>query len=227
MASKKQALQGTYAQTRLLLALWDLGAGEQKVTKGQLSKRIVSKGQRMTDYQQIIEHLEADGAITTTKKGATVSYTITTPVGLNILRNGLLNKEFKFDKNVGAWVANALLLLLRQSHSAPSTPEIKASESTNSKLIASYEEFKSVLLEVYSLLDNQYNFDNLVPIYRLRREIGKRVERVKFNQWLVEMQADDILQLISGEIPDFTTDKQEDSILIPGTQLRSYAKLLV
>jgi hypothetical protein len=41
------------------------------------------------------------------------------------------------------------------------------------------------------------------------------------------MQADDILQLISGEIPDFTTDKQEDSILIPGTQLRSYAKLLV
>jgi hypothetical protein len=138
-----------------------------------------------------------------------------------------LNKEFKFDKNVGAWVANALLLLLRQSHSAPSTPEIKASESTNSKLIASYEEFKSVLLEVYSLLDNQYNFDNLVPIYRLRREIGKRVERVKFNQWLVEMQADDILQLISGEIPDFTTDKQEDSILIPGTQLRSYAKLLV
>jgi hypothetical protein len=197
MASKKQALQGTYAQTRLLLALWDLGAGEQKVTKGQLSKRIVSKGQRMTDYQQIIEHLEADGAITTTKKGATVSYTITTPVGINILRNGLFNKE------------------------------IKASESTNSKLIDSYEEFKSVLLEVYILLDNQYNFDNLVPIYRLRREIGKRVERVKFNQWLVEMQADDILQLISGEIPDFTTDKQEDSILIPGTQLRSYAKLLV
>ncbi|WP_435183762.1 hypothetical protein ACRYJJ_01995 [Cylindrospermopsis raciborskii G7] len=39
MASKKQGLQGNYAQTRLLLALWDLGAGEQKVTKGQLGKR--------------------------------------------------------------------------------------------------------------------------------------------------------------------------------------------
>ena len=40
------------------------------------------------------------------------------------------------------------------------------------------------------------------------------------------MQADDIFQLMAGEMRDITPDKREDSINIPGGGLRYYAKLL-
>ncbi|WP_016950187.1 hypothetical protein [Anabaena sp. PCC 7108] len=126
---------------------------------------------------------------------------------------------------VGTWAANALLRWIGQIDVAVSAP-VALVDAVKSGVIASYEEFKSVALDVYDKLNNDYNLDDLVPIYRIRREIGERVSREKFNKWLVEMQADDILQLIAGEIPDFTSDKREDSISIPGTQLRSYAKRL-
>jgi hypothetical protein len=103
---------------------------------------------------------------------------------------------------------------------------VAAPVASGGAVIGSYEEFKSVALDIYDKLNRDYSLDDLVPIYRIRREIGEQVSREKFNQWLVEMQADDILQLIAGEIPDFTSDKREDSISIPGTQLRSYAKRL-
>ncbi|MHC5828567.1 MAG: hypothetical protein ACYT04_74885, partial [Nostoc sp.] len=68
--------------------------------------------------------------------------------------------------------------------------------------------------------------DDLVPIYRIRREIGDQVSRTEFSEWLLEMQADDIFQLMTGEIQDFNSDKRDDSIIIPGVGLRSYAKRL-
>jgi hypothetical protein len=40
------------------------------------------------------------------------------------------------------------------------------------------------------------------------------------------MQANDIFQLMAGEMPDITPDKREDSIIIPGGALRYYAKRL-
>jgi hypothetical protein len=40
------------------------------------------------------------------------------------------------------------------------------------------------------------------------------------------MQANDIFQLMSGEIPDITPDKREDSITISGVGFRNYAKRL-
>ena len=129
--------------------------------------------------------------------------------------------EFEFNTNLGAWVGNSLLRLLRQIDVVVAAPV-----ASGGAVIGSYEEFKSVALDVYDKLNRDYSLDDLVPIYRIRREIGEQVSREKFNQWLVEMQADDILQLIAGEIPDFTSDKREDSISIPGTQLRSYAKRL-
>jgi hypothetical protein len=75
MSSKTKDLQAGYAKTRLLLALWDFGASQQKVAKGKLSKRVVSKGQKMADYQGILEDLEAQGAIAVSKKGSAISYT--------------------------------------------------------------------------------------------------------------------------------------------------------
>jgi hypothetical protein len=98
--------------------------------------------------------------------------------------------------------------------------------SSPTTAIKSSDEFKSVALEVYDKLNQNYNLDDLVPIYRIRREIGDRISREHFNAWLLEMQANDILQLMTGEIPDFTPDKREDSIHIPGAGLRSYAKRL-
>lgn len=227
MSSKSKDLQAIYAQTRLLLALWDLGGSEQKVAKGKLTKRIVSKGQKMSDYKDILDDLIAGGAIAISKKGSAISYTLTSPLGLEVLGASLRSDEFNFEegKTLGTWVANSLLRWLRQVDVVVAAPIVSGDE-VESAVIASYEEFKSVALDVYDKLNSNYNLDDLVPIYRIRRTIGEQVSREKFNKWLVEMQADDILQLIGGEIPDFTSDKQEDSISIPGTQLRSYAKRL-
>lgn len=223
MTSKNRGLQTSYAKTRLLLALWDLGGSQQKVAKGKLSKRIVSKGQKMTDYQSILDALEAQGAIAVSKKGSVMSYTLTLPIGLEVLGAGLHSKEFKFEGTiVGTWAANALLRWIRDIDVIFATAVISDNE-----VIGSYEDFKSITLNIYDKLNYEYNLDDLVPIYRIRREIGQRISREKFNEWLVEMQADDILQLMTGEIPDFTSDKREDSISIPGTQLRSYAKRLI
>ncbi|NET73680.1 MAG: hypothetical protein F6K62_22880 [Sphaerospermopsis sp. SIO1G2] len=223
MSSQVKDLQTSYVQTRLLLALWDLGGSEQKVARGKLTKRIVSKGQKMSDYQGILQDLELQGAIIVAKKGSGVSYTLTSPIGLEVLGAGLRSDEFKFKegKTIGTWVANSLLRWFRQFDVVVDKPVI-----ADEAVISYYEEFQALVLEVYDKLNSNYNLDDLVPIFQIRREIGKRVSREKFNKWLVEMQADDILQLIAGEIPDFSNDKREDSISIPGTQLRSYAKRL-
>ncbi|OBQ15806.1 hypothetical protein [Anabaena sp. AL93] len=217
MNAQAQNLQTSYAKTRLLLALWDLGANEQEVKKGLLTKRIVAKGQKMADYKGILEDLQEQGAVTVSK----TSYILTSPIGLDVLGAGLRSDEFKFEGTiVGTWAANALLRWIGQIN------VVAAPVASGGGVIGSYEEFKSVALEVYDKLNKDYSLDDLVPIYRIRREIGEQVSREKFNKWLVEMQADDIFQLIAGEIPDFTSDKREDSISIPGTQLRSYAKRL-
>src|SRR6476661_5431768 len=92
--------------------------------------------------------------------------------------------------------------------------------------IASYNDFKAVAIDVYDSLNRDYNLDDLVPIYRMRRAIGERVGRSQFNEWLLEMQATDIFQLIGGEMTDITPDKAEDSIKTALGALRYYVKRL-
>ncbi|KZL50715.1 MULTISPECIES: hypothetical protein [Cyanophyceae] len=221
MGAGQNLLQATQAKTRLLLALWDLGGIKQEVKKGQLTKRIISKGKKVADFKDIIEELQAEGAIAISKTG----YSLNSPKGLEVLGEGLKSGDFKFEGTiVGTWAANALVRWISQIDvSVGTSAPVNEVKSAN---IASYDEFKSVALEVYDKLNQNHSLDDLVPIYRIRREIGDRVSREKFNKWLIEMQADDILQLMTGEIPDFTADKREDSISIAGTQLRSYAKRL-
>jgi hypothetical protein len=60
----------------------------------------------------------------------------------------------------------------------------------------------------------------------MSRGIGDRVSRTEFNDWLLEMQEKDVLQLMAGEMRDITPDKRDDSITIPGGGLRYYTKLL-
>ncbi|MDZ8240830.1 MAG: hypothetical protein RMZ69_27350 [Nostoc sp. ChiQUE01a] len=208
-------------RTRVLLALWDLGGIQQQVSKGLLTKRIVSKTKKVADYQGIFEELQNQGAIAISKKG----YCLISPKGLEVLGDGLRSGDFKFEGTiVGTWAANALIKWISQIDVAVASTNVAV--NGNSGAIASYDEFKSAALEVYDKLNQNYNLDDLVPIYRIRREIGDRVSREDFNEWLLEIQEKDIFQLIAGEIPDLTPDKREDSITIPGAGLRSYAKRL-
>ncbi|MEH1806822.1 hypothetical protein [Nostoc sp.] len=213
--------------TRLLLALWDLGGMQQEVKKGQLTKRIVSKSQKVADYQGIFEELQKQGAIAISKKG----YSLTSGKGLEVLGEGLRSGEFKFEGTiVGTWAVNALVKWISQVDVAVVGTDVpvngKDALAKLSEGIVSYNEFKSVALEVYDKLNYEYNFNNLVPIYRIRREIGDRVSRTEFNDWLLETQANDILQLQGGSVEDSAPDKIEDSVATELDGLRCYATRL-
>lgn len=220
MTSKNTA----QTRTRLLLALWNLGGTQQEVNKRQLHDRIVSKSQKVADYQGIFEELQNQGAIAISKKG----YSLTSPKGLEVLGEGLRSSDFKFEGTiVGTWAANALVKWISQIDVAVTSANVpvngKSAIAELSKGIASYDEFKSVALEVYDKLNYEYNFNNLVPIYRIRRAIGDRVSRTEFNDWLLETQANDILQLQGGTVEDNASDKIEDSVSTQLNGLRCYA----
>ncbi|MBX9258912.1 hypothetical protein H1Q63_34160 [Desmonostoc muscorum CCALA 125] len=216
------ALKNTIqVKIRLLLALWDLGAIHQEVKKGQLTKRIISKNQKVADYQGIFEELQNQGAIAISKKG----YSLISPKGLEVLGEGLRSGDFKFEGTiVGTWAANALVKWIGEIGVAVASADVAV--NGKSVAIASYDEFKSVALQVYDKLNQNYNLDDLVPIYRIRREISDRVSREDFNEWLLEMQEKDILQLQGGSLSDTDPDKLEDSITTPVSGLRCYAKRL-
>ncbi|MEH2278712.1 MAG: hypothetical protein V7K40_28985 [Nostoc sp.] len=220
-------------RTRLLLALWNLGGTQQEVNKRQLHDRIVSKTKKVADYQGIFEELQNQGAIAISKKG----YSLTSGKGLEVLGEGLRSGEFKFETNVGYWLANALVKWISQIDVALTSANVPVNgKSALAELslrvaspregIASYDEFKPVALEVYDKLNYEYNFNNLVPIYRIRRAIGDRVSRTEFNDWLLETQADDILQLQGGSVEDSAPDKIEDSVATELDGLRCYATRL-
>lgn len=215
-------------KTRILLALWALGGTKQEVKKGDFRKRIVPKGKKIADYNQIFDELEKDNAIAISKKG----YSLVSPKGLELLAEGLKSDDFKFEGTiVGTWAANALLRWIGEVESiAKEAPAPQNQPATNGKSsnkeIASYKEFEKTTLEVYENLNRDYNFNNLVPIYRIRREIGDRVSRKQFSEWLLEMQAEDIFQLEGGSVEDSASDKIEDSITTELDGLRCYASKL-
>ena len=220
----KTGLRSSESQstTRLLLALWELGAHKSdEVKRVDLTEKIKRTGEKASDYQGIFDKLEQEGAIAFEMKNRNrVIYL--TEKGVQLLGESLNHPEFEFDSQIGARTANALLRWMREMGASGSGGSTEKGEGA----IASYDEFKSVALEVYDKLNNDYNLDNLVPIYRIRREIGERVTRSHFNEWMLKMQENDIFQLMAGEMSDMTPDKREDSITIPSVGLRYYAKLL-
>lgn len=179
------------------------------------------KHEKSTDYKEIISELELEGAIAFSKNG----FSLVSPKGLEVLGEGLKSPDFKFEGTiVGTWAANALLKWISEMSSAMPTTAIQKNSAKSG--ITSYNNFKQVTLEIYDNLNRDHKLNNLVPIYRLRREIGDRISRQHFDDWLLEMQANDIFQLMAGEMRDITPDKREDSITIPGGGLRYYAKHL-
>ena len=228
MPSKKTLTRDEENQgkTRLLLALWAFGGAKQEVKRGEITKRVVPKGKKVADYQEVFQQLEKQKAIAVSKKG----FSLVSPKGLEVLNESLKSSHFAFEGTIiGTWVANALLKWVKEVDSkAISTPQnnLAKDDESSKEFIASYDKFKEMTLQVYDELNQDYNLDNLVPIYRIRRKIGDRVFRKQFNEWLLEMQGEDIFQLEGGSVEDSASDKIEDSITTELDGLRCYASKL-
>ncbi|NJL67976.1 MAG: hypothetical protein HC894_16820 [Microcoleus sp. SM1_3_4] len=226
LTPQEQAVWDAKAKVRVLLNLWDLGGGKMQVKKGDLTKRIVRTGETSKNYELVIGELQEIGAIEYSLVNR-VTLVELSAKGKEVLAQGVKSPDslFEFDgSQIGTRLGNALLKWLRHADSSAGVGVEKAKGDAGA--IASYEEFKAAILKVYDKLNRENNLDNLVPIYRMRREIGERVNRSKFNEWLLEMQANDIFQLMAGDTQDISPDKREDSIAIPGGALRYYAKCL-
>ncbi|MFW6359317.1 MAG: hypothetical protein ACOC0N_08930, partial [Chroococcales cyanobacterium] len=195
------------SQTRLLLFLWDMGGADSPIRKGELTKRLKRSREKSPLYDPIFKELEEMGAIALLKKGSSFTVSLTEQ-GFSTLADRLKDSKFVFDGNqVSSKTANALLKWIRNSKSAGSRENGKGPIDK----IQTYEEFKEIALAAYDSLNRDYNLDNLVPIYRIRREIGDRVSRSQFNDWMLKMQAEGILLLQGGEMFDITPEKAEDS----------------
>lgn len=205
---------------------------DQAVKRSDLNKWLLRSKEKAGDYQPIIQKLVEEKAIEVTTKGSSSSIKLTDPKGLELLKEGLKDPEFEFDgPTMGVKLPNALLKWMRSNKdstpvSPQSTVESEPPKVAKISKIKNYAEFKKVVLKVHETLDKGYNLQNLVPIYRIRREIGDAVDRLQFNEWLIEMQVDETFQLMAGEMPDMTPDKREDSLTLPGGAFRFYAKQL-
>lgn len=226
LTPEEQAVWDAKAKVRVLLNLWDLSGGKMKVKKGELTKRIVRTNETSQRYVEVLGELQATGAIEYSLVNR-VTLVELTAKGKEVLAQGLKSRDslFEFDgSQIGTRLGNSLLKWIRHQDSAASVAVEKGKGDVGA--IASYEDFKAVAIDVYDTLNRDYNLDDLVPIYRMRRAIGERVGRSEFNEWLLEMQANEILQLIGGEMKDLTADKAEDSIKTALGAIRYYAKRL-
>ena len=219
--SMAQKVTPLYAETLVLLWLWSF-----KDTPASRSKFITSSTKA---YKDAIARLVESQSIEATKGRGTSLYEITA-AGKEQLAHGLTNEDFSFSTNVGAKTVNALLTWYRQAHGQSdfgNGSQAQTNGSSNGKVdIDSYEAFAEQALETYDQLNQDYNLDDLVPIYRIRRELGDRLSRQNFNEWLLEVQANDLVQLMGGDLPNVTQDQLEDSVAIPGGGTRFYMKRL-
>lgn len=113
-----------YTEIRLLLTLWDIGAGQGLVKRSELLRR-TCKGKEKADIcLEILLKLRDDGAITLTEDK--VVKASLTDAGLQKLANGLLKDNFEFvGQLVGSRLANAGLNWFRQNQGLVSDETLK------------------------------------------------------------------------------------------------------
>lgn len=226
LTPEEQTVWDAKAKVRVLLNLWDLGGGQIPVKKGDLTKRIVRTNETSQRYLEVLAQLQESGAIEYSLVNRVTRVELSAK-GKEVLAQGLKSRDslFEFDgSQIGTRLGNALLKWIRAQDGAASVAVETGKKDAGA--IASYEEFKAVALKVYDSLNRDYNLDDLVPIYRMRRAIGERVGRSQFNEWLLEMQANDIFQLQGGSVEDSAADKIQDSITTEVGGLRCYAQRL-
>ena len=200
---EKKSLSKTQETTRLLLALWELGADKKAFKKGELPDRAKRPA---TVFNQLVE----DGAIKVEKQKPSSLVSLEAK-GVERLTEELKTVDFALSgTTTGAWLARGLLKWLQQLET------VTAIASTNGKAtkdaIASYEEFKSVALALFDELNKGFNYAGLVPIWHLRQKFSDRLERTEFNDWIMQMQAEQLFYLQSGEAVGATEEQKQDSI---------------
>jgi hypothetical protein len=204
-------------QTRLLLALFHLGG--QDISKSQWLSLFKRKSEKIKDIQSFVTSLEQEGAIKIDASKSIQKVSLLSK-GQTKLRDNLINNQLSFSGNVVSTKFVKALLQWMQSEN------MNINIPTDTPKLNSYPEFKQRIMQIYEKLNSDYKFGDLVPIYRIRRQIGEAVERHEFDEWLLEMQADDILQLLEGSVEDSASDKLADSIRTPLSGLRCYARRL-
>jgi hypothetical protein len=193
--------------TQFLLVLWDEGGAE--IRKGVVNKRFSG---RVAAANVACAGLVEAGKIVLSPDGKRLTLTA---AGKNALKEDLAGSKFEFGGQIGAKLANALLKWFRSGVGPVGGAKV-------AEPIGSYEVFKGVALEIFDRLDRDFNMDNLVPIYRIRREIGERVSRSEFNEFLLKIQTEKILRLQGGSVEDSSLDKIADSISTEVSGLRCF-----
>ncbi len=203
----------TNFEVRFLLTLWDLGGVD--IRKGSINSRF--SGKTAAANATCTRLIEA-GAVQNSPDSRLLTLTDT---GKVLLESALEQAKFEFEAQIGAKTANALLKWFRAK---ARIDRISLVDRVRESDISCYQEFQPAALASYDRLNTEFNFDRLVPIYRIRRDLGDRVDRTSFNEWLLKMQADSILQLLEGTVEDSAPDKLEDSVMTKVSGLRCYAK---
>lgn len=219
-------LTDEYVSILFLLNLCKLS--EENLIKSKQKGISVNSLKRHSLGKKYIEHTRKEAIVESLKSNNLVELKIEnkrellflTETGKAHLIKQLADENFDFFGTViGTRLVNTVLDLMRLNIN--NSPSISVSNK-----ITSYDDFKILVMAIYDRLNKEYNYGHLVPIYKIRREIGDQVSRLDFNEWLLEMQANDILQLQGGSIEDGAKDKMEDSIYTEIGGYRCYAKKL-
>jgi len=228
---------------KLLLAIWDLetldpsaltpiypdGKAEKIKTDLSIRKAIVierskKSSEKSKDYEAVLQDLESQGAIVIQKKGQSAFLSLG-HTGRSLLGSVLTSVDLVFETSVGARLMNTLIRWIREEGLTTSTDQPTAPPQTIASSIASYDEFKEEAMQVLQKLNTDYQLSDTVPIYRLRRSLGDRIDRTQFNEWLLAMHRDSVVELMSGTMPDLTPDIVEDSVTNPLGLMYYYANL--
>lgn len=212
LTAAEQLLWNAKAKVRVLLNLWDEGEGKNKVNQGKLTKLIARTNETKKTYEPILKELEESGAIAYLREKGRSQVELTAK-GKEVLAAGLKSQDslFEFDgAQMGARLGNALLKWMRHEDGGVAVA-VEAGKG-DVGAIASYEEFKAVALALFEKLDKGYNYMGIVPIWHLRRELGERVKREDFKDLIMQMQADRLFYLQSGEARGATDEQKRDSI---------------
>lgn len=92
------------------------------------------------------------------------------------------------------------------------------------KVFHSTKDSKEFEREFSYLLDKNDDGSNLIPIYKIRQEMGEVVSRDNFNKWLFDMQAVGKIQLLGGSVEDSAPQKIRDSVSTRLGGIRTYIK---
>lgn len=90
------------------------------------------------------------------------------------------------------------------------------------KKITSYEAFKEAVLEAYERLNYEYNYNAFVPICAIRRDIGEKVTRFQFKEWMLKIRLERVLSFYICDDKPLTKEEIQDSIYDDNLETRYF-----